>query len=244
MRRWCLAVLALFMMSAAHAEAPAGEALILKTAFGTDFDAYVAGPADAPRAVLLLHDRYGMSAQVRDWADRYAAEGYRALAVDLYDGRHATKRKHATSIMDSIDPVASEAIIAAGLAHLRPESHKVVIVGWDYGATQALLATLAAPASVAVTVAYYPTDVVTDRDLLQTIVNPVLVVAAERDRQLSTEEILAFKDGMSKTRVDFNVMGVDAERGFINPLDKGYDADTTQTVWDVTQEFLARYLPQ
>lgn len=245
MRRCLIAVFALFVAATAQAaQDTTGQMLALKTTLGTFLDAYAAGPEDADRAVLLLPDRYGASAQVRDWADRFAGQGYRALAIDLYDGRRATSWQHATSIMSSIDPAAVEINIAAAIHYLNPEQRKVVILGWDYGATQALLATLHAPASVAATVAFYPTALETDQNRLQTIAHPVLVVAAERDQQLSTTQILAFKEGMGKTRVDFNVMAVDAERGFTNPMNrKAYDADATQTVWDVTQEFLARYVP-
>ena len=45
---------------------PAGKATVLTTAYGTQFDAYVAGPEDASRAVVLLHDRYGFDEQVRN----------------------------------------------------------------------------------------------------------------------------------------------------------------------------------
>jgi len=35
---------------------------------------------------------------------------------------------------------------------------------------------------------------------------------------------------------------LDAPRAFVNPLSGRYDADATNTVWDVTQDFLARYV--
>lgn len=237
-----LTVLTLWGMPLVHAEEnPSGRIITLETAYGTHFDAYAAGPEDAALAVLLLHDRFGMSPQLREWTERFAGLGYHVLAIDLYDGRRAEKWKHATSIMKSIDPVWSEANVAAGLKYLKPDERKVVMLGWDYGGTQALLATLAAPAAVAATVVYYPTALVTDQLHLQSIAKPVLVIVAERDEELGPEQILAFKDGMSKTRVDFNVMGLDAPRAFMNPLSGRYDADAANTVWDVTQDFLARY---
>lgn len=243
MRRCLIALLALLVMSVAEAEQGAtGQVITIDSAFGTGFDAYVAGPEGAKRAVLLLHDRFGVSTQVHDWADRFAAQGYRVLAIDLYDGRHAKEWKHATLVMSQIDPVWAEMDIAAAVAYLKPEQRKVIVVGWDYGATQALLATLHNPESVAATVAYYPTALETDPNKLQRIAHPVLVIVAERDEQLATPQILAFKDGMSKTQVDFNVMAVDADRGFINPMSKHYDANATQTVWDVTQDFLKQYV--
>src|SRR3569833_2369445 len=243
MRQALIAVLALFVASVAHAEqGVTGEVLTIKTAFGTDFDAYAAGPEDATRAVLLLHDRYGMSAQVREWADRFAEQGYRALVIDLYDGRHAKDWKQATSIMTAIDQVAADAEVAAAVKYLKPEQRKVVIMGWDYGATQALLATLHAPESIAAPVVYYPPSLETNQDKLQTKVRPVLVVVAEREEQIATTHNLALEDGMRKPHVDFNVMGVDAERGFVIPMNKQYDAIATQTVFYVSQEFLGQYV--
>ena len=243
MRRCLIAMLALFMVSVAQTgQGATGKVLSINTAFGTGFDAYAAGPDDAKQAVLLLHDRFGMSGQTREWADRFAEQGYRVLAIDLYDGRHAKNWKQATQLATEIDHVWAEAGIAAAVAYLKPEQRKVVIMGWDYGATQALIATLHNPQQVAATIVYYPTELETDANKLQRIAHPVLVVVAERDEQLSTSQILAFKDGMSKTQVDFNVMGVDAGRGFVNPMSRQYDANATQTVWDVTQDFLKQYI--
>lgn len=223
---------------------PAGKATVLTTAYGTQFDAYVTGPEDASRAVLLLHDRYGLNAQERDWADRFAGLGYRALAIDLYDGRHGKNWKHATSIMNSIDQVWADSDIAAALSYLKGNNpqRKLVILGWDYGGTEALLATLHDPTAVAVTISYYPTRLETNPALVQSIVSPVLIVVAERDEQLSRQQVQTFKDSLSKTRVEFNVLSLDADRGFSDPLSERYDAAATASVWDVTQEFLSRYV--
>jgi carboxymethylenebutenolidase len=228
----------------AQAPQPAGKATVLSTAYGTHFDAYVAGPEDASRAVLLLHDRYGLDGQARDWADRFAGLGYRALAIDLYDGRHGKTWKHATSIMNSIDQVWADSDIAAALNYLKGNNpqRKLVILGWDYGGTEALLATLHDPTAVALTISYYPTHLESNPALVQSIVNPVLLVVAERDEQLSRQQVQTFKDSLSKTTVAFNVLSLDADRGFSNPLSEHYDAPTTASVWKATQEFLSRYL--
>ena len=146
--------------------------------------------------------------------------------------------------MHAIDQVWADSDIAASLKYLKDgkPGRKVVVLGWDYGATQALLATIHDPTAVAATITYYPTRLETDPARVQSIVNPVLIVVAERDQELSTRQVVAFKDDLSKTRVDFNVMGVDADRGFSDPVSDHYSAGATATVWDVTQEFLARYV--
>jgi carboxymethylenebutenolidase len=250
MLRCLICALSLVVAAMAHAQEgaqppqPGGKATVLTTAYGTTFDAYITGPTDATRGVLLLHDRYGLNNQARDWAERFAALGYRALAIDLYDGRHAKSWEHATSIMHQIDPVWADTDIAAALHFLKKENpkRKLVILGWDYGATQALRATLKDPSAVALTICYYPTHLETDPALVQTIVSPVLIVVAERDEQLSRKQVQTFKDSLSKTRVEFNVLSLDADRGFTDPASDRYDAAATASVWEATQDFLSRYI--
>ena len=45
-----------------------------------------------------------------------------------------------------------------------------------------------------------------------------------------------------RTRMDIDVMGLDADRGFSDPLSKHYDAAATASAWQVTQEFLSRHV--
>ena len=247
---------------------PAGKATVLTTAYGTQFDAYVAGPEDASRAVVLLHDRYGFDEQVRDWADRFAGLGYRALAIDLYDGRHATTWEHATSIMNSIDQVWADSDITAALHYLKENKpqRKVVILGWDYGGTEALLATLNDPAAVAATISYYPTHLNTTPSSPETVDSPMMLILAKRDPELKIRPSQPAKGSVGKaganfivlgldalanmreiaavlrSRMDIDVIGLNADRGFSDPLSKHYDAAANASAWQETQEFLSRHV--
>jgi carboxymethylenebutenolidase len=53
---------------------------------GRPLQAYFAAPSGAgPHAgVVVIHEIYGLNQNIRDIADRFAAEGYAALAVDLF----------------------------------------------------------------------------------------------------------------------------------------------------------------
>jgi carboxymethylenebutenolidase len=52
--------------------------------------AYLARPTGdgAFPAVVVIHEIYGLNDNIRDVANRFAAEGYVALAVDLFSGRN------------------------------------------------------------------------------------------------------------------------------------------------------------
>lgn len=265
----CLICMLGFMAVIAHAQEgtlPAGKAVILTTAYGTRFDAYVSGPEDASRAVLLLHDRYGLNNQMRDWADRFAGLGYRALAIDLYDGRHGKSWNQGTSIMHSIDQVWANTDISAALSYLKDDKpeRKVAVIGWDYGGTQALLATLHDPSAVAATISYYPTHLDTGPVTAQTVESPMMIVLAKRDDELNIKRNESSNGGLDKKRVNFIIMGLDAlsnlreiaavlrttmvihvvgfdaDRGFSDPSSTHYDAAATGTAWDETQQFLSQ----
>ena len=110
-----------------------GQMIKLPTAYTTSIRAYVAGPPDARLGVLLVHDRWGLGDQVRAWADRIAALGYRAVAIDLYDGRPVTKVSLGPEIWRSIDPVWIEADMDGGLAYLQRTQTRIVAAGWGNG---------------------------------------------------------------------------------------------------------------
>jgi hypothetical protein len=101
-----------------------GRTIRIGTAHGTSFIAYVNGPEDADTGVLLIHDRWGINRHVTAWADRLAGQGYRVLAVDLYDGREVQKEALADFVWGQIDPVWIEANLNAALRFLGQQGNR------------------------------------------------------------------------------------------------------------------------
>jgi carboxymethylenebutenolidase len=53
---------------------------------GHTFGAWKAAPSGAPKgALLVIQEAFGVNAHIREMVDKYAAEGYLALAPQLYD---------------------------------------------------------------------------------------------------------------------------------------------------------------
>src|SRR5689334_1336538 len=73
----------------------ATKSMTLVTSASESFTAYVAGPEDATRAIVLVHDWFGVSPFYTEAAERLASQGYRVVAVDLYGGRRATTHEEA-----------------------------------------------------------------------------------------------------------------------------------------------------
>src|SRR3546814_545088 len=63
-----------------------GETVKLTANDGHSFDAYVARPADQPKAgIVVVQEIFGVNVHVRGLADGFAADGYLAVAPALFD---------------------------------------------------------------------------------------------------------------------------------------------------------------
>src|SRR5262245_52350829 len=74
--------------------------------------AYVAEPnTDAKRGVIVIQEWWGLVDHIKDIAERWAAEGFFAIAPDLYRGKKAAnadeagKLMHELQIDDGIDTI-------------------------------------------------------------------------------------------------------------------------------------------
>jgi len=70
--------------------APDTNQVTYKAAAGADLSAYYARPEGSGPfpAVVVIHEAFGLNANIRSIAERFAVEGYAALAVDLFAGRN------------------------------------------------------------------------------------------------------------------------------------------------------------
>jgi carboxymethylenebutenolidase len=117
----------------------------LSTAAG-DVRAYLAVPSGAPPwpGVVVLHEAFGLNADIRAHADRFAARGYLALAPDLF----SSGRPKAVCVLAAFRALskrsgpAFDAIEAArgALAERADATGRVGVIGFCMGGGFALLA--------------------------------------------------------------------------------------------------------
>jgi carboxymethylenebutenolidase len=210
--------------------------------------AYLSLPARARApvpSVLVLHEWWGLNEHIMHWADRLAAEGYAALAVDLYGGQVATTPEDALALMKQVEPREVTRILRAAHAFLmtdrRVQATHTGVVGWCFGGSEALRAGTLIPELDAV-VMYYgrPT---TDVATLKLIRGPVLAIFGTQDESIPLEKVRQFDEALSDAGVAHRIVLYEAPHAFANPsAPQRYDSQAAAAAWEQTRSFLAEHL--
>jgi carboxymethylenebutenolidase len=211
--------------------------MLLKTSDGSEFEVYVAGPENAKTGVLILHDWWGVLDYNRAWADRFAALGYRAMVVDLYDGERARTVEEAGEMMRALDQDQADRKLIAAVKHLAANGCKVASLGWSLGGRQAMQAALLDPEHVRAAVLFY-CRMVTDVNQLSELSGPVLVFYAQQE-QTWPAKMENFDKAMSAAGKQVESVCFEAAHGFANPTSERHNAAATEEAWQKACEFLS-----
>lgn len=209
--------------------------------------AYLARPADAPRAgLIVIHEWWGLNENIREMSNRLAAAGYLALAVDLYDGEAAADPARARELMSAAmdDPERIDAQLEAAFHWLHDEGGvaRVGTIGWCFGGALSLRTAMMLPEELDAAVIYYG-RVVTEPARLAPLMMPILGIFGGQDRGIPVESVLEFEailQTLGKT-ADI-VIYDDADHAFANPSGTRYEPEAAEDAWRRTLEFLAEHL--
>ena len=212
---------------------------------GTQVSAALALPsaAQAP-TVILIHEWWGLNDQIKAVAAELAKQGYVALAVDLYDGKVASNRAGAKTLMQAVDSAQATQTLSAWNQWLRahPRSTGTVgTVGWCFGGGWSLKTSVAT--SVDATVVYYG-NVLVPADELRALQGPVLGHFGTEDARINAQMVGEFEAAMDAAgkRSSLTVHWYEADHAFANPTGSRYDAEDAALSWDRTLAFLQQHL--
>ncbi|MDM7923773.1 MAG: dienelactone hydrolase family protein [Pyrinomonadaceae bacterium] len=181
-----------------------------------DTTAFVAMP-DNPngKAVIVIHEWWGLNAHVKDIAGRYAAEGFIAIAPDLYRGKIATtpddasKMMHALEIEDGLLTIAK----AVDAAREKYSLDHFGITGYCMGGTFALRAACQLEGFSAAVPFYgdMPED-----EILKQLSTPTIFVSGTRDAWINPEKVAALEDATARFELPLQSLKYDADHAFFN----------------------------
>lgn len=209
--------------------------------------AYLSLPPNAKPplpGVIVIHEWWGLNEHVMHWADRLAADGYAALAVDLMGGEVATTPDRAMQLMKSVDAAkATKSVLAAHdflESDLRVKAPRTGSIGWCFGGKWSLELAIAEP-DLDAAVLYYG-HVTTDVDRLKSIKAPVLGIFGKRDTGIPEKHVDAFDVALGTAEVTHEILRYDADHAFANPSGERYDEKSATEAWQKARAFLAKHL--
>lgn len=217
---------------------------------GTSMGLYVARPATAPRAgVLVLQEIWGVNHHIRSVADRVAAQGYLAVAPDIYH-RTAPGYQNTYDNMNGFQHL--QAMTADGaMADLRaahgwlagalPAGAPTAALGFCMGGRLAFVANGILPLTCAVP--FYGGGIASQLDLAPAQSGPVLFFWGGKDGWISAEHRRQTVDAMHAAGKQFaHVLFDHADHGFFCDERPSYDAGAAKGAWALVGAFLGQHL--
>ena len=206
------------------------------------------------RGVLVVQEAFGVTAHIKDVVSRFEAEGYRAVAPDLYHGRVFAHDDSLDDIRPVMSSLTGEGILAdvdAGIETLGlPPSH-VAIVGFCMGGTVALYA--GAMRALGAAVSFYGGGVTESRwagvpplvELAPGLRSPWLGLYGDKDQGIPVEQVEALRAAASLAPVPTRIERFDAGHAFFNDQrSANYDKAAAEAAWPMVLAWLRQNLPE
>ncbi|MBW3166891.1 dienelactone hydrolase family protein [Qipengyuania flava] len=216
------------------------------------FDAYVARPADTPRAaILVIQEIFGVNAGIRRKCDKLAEDGYLAIAPDLFwrlepgvelDPDVEPEFQRALDLMGKFDQDQGIRDIEATIHYIRAKEGvaKVGCVGYCLGGRLAYMT--AARTDVDASVGYYGVGIDGLLGEKHAIANPLLLHIPTEDGFVDKDTQKAMHEGLDDhpkvTLYDYE--GLD--HGFATEFGKRRADEAAQLADSRTSEFFAQHL--
>jgi carboxymethylenebutenolidase len=207
---------------------------------------YLATPTSAGKhgAVIVIQEWWGLNDWIRANADKFAKDGYVALAVDLYRGKAAANADEAHELMRGLPEDRALKDLHAAFDYLAKrddvEPTKIASVGWCMGGGYSLALAVDEPGLRAMVINYG--RLVTDDKKLEGIKASALGNFAGQDKGIPVDDVDAFTIALKKKGKDVDIkVYVMQGHAFMNPNNKnGYMESAAEDAWSRIDAFLKK----
>jgi carboxymethylenebutenolidase len=191
-------------------------------------------PKGTGPGLIVIQEWWGLVDHIKTLADRFAAEGFVALAPDLYHGERTTSPDQAGKLLMALNIEQAGTDMRGAAEYLRANGavkpKKVATLGFCMGGQLALFAAQEHPDVIDAAVDFY--GIHPKVEIVPAKVKvPVLGHFATRDKSISIDSVKALAAGVKANGGSFEVHEYDADHAFFN--------DTRPTVYNAAAASLA-----
>jgi carboxymethylenebutenolidase len=234
------------------------EWITLNVADGTTMRAYVARPQDTTRrtGLLVFQEAFGVNGHIRDVTERFAREGYVAVAPELFH-RTAPGFEGAYNNFELVMPhvkaltnqnLEADVRSAYQWLHADPgtQGRQIACIGFCMGGRVTFLANAALPVSAAIS--FYGGGIAPSPfgpgllDRAGDLHAPQLLFWGGLDKHIGPEQTRAVTESLRAAGKAFvNVEFSDADHGFFCDVRSSYNPQAARQAWALALTFLNIY---
>ncbi len=210
----------------------------------TGYEAKPEGAGPFP-GVIVIMEWWGIDPHIKDVTERFAREGYHAVAPDIYHGTviDYENREGAMEMTRSLDRDLAVKEIDAAIRHIKGQSssnQKVGVIGYCMGGGLVLLTAIASNDVDAANVYYggNPNPI----ELVEQIQCPILGLYAEHD-EANRPAVPAMEEALTRYGKEHElIVYPDAPHAFFNDLRPSYREEASKDAWQRTLTFFKQHL--
>ncbi len=215
------------------------ETLNFETANGmtTAFVALPDNHDENTKAVILIHEWWGLADHIKDIAGRYSREGFICIASDLYRGKMAANPDEAGKLMaalaiedgvDTIKNAMAKARETYGLSNFG-------ITGYCMGGTFSLRAACELD-GISACAPFYGD--IPPEDIFKNLKTPVLFISGTKDAWINPEKVATLKTIAEKYGLPVKSVAYDADHAFFNDTrPEVFDQAAATDAWERVLKF-------
>lgn len=224
-------------------------------AAGGAMPGFVARPAGETRApaVLVIQEAFGLNGHIKDVARRIAAEGYVALAPDLYwrGGRERTvgydQLPEAIALMQSLNDKEIVSDVGSVIAWLERQpwvrADRIGITGFCMGGRVSYLAACELPDKIKACAPYYGGGIPVEKTAK--LRAPLLAFFGENDPFIPLDNVEALKAELARHKKQAEVVVYPgANHGFFCNERESYQAEAANDSWKRLKAFFEKHIKQ
>jgi carboxymethylenebutenolidase len=220
-----------------------GHWITLKPEGADPIRAWRADPAGKPRGgIVVIQEIFGVNAHIRAVTDRFAAEGYLAIAPAIFEhvekdfdvGYDPESRARGMAVVGKVDFEQTLRDTAAAI-EVAKEGGKVGIVGYCYGGSIAWAAA-ARLKGLSAAVGYYGGQIIAMKAMKPTV--PTMLHFGDKDQHIPVAGVRE----VAAAHPEVEVHIYPADHGFNCDHRASYDAPSAALAWTRTLDFFAKHL--
>ena len=196
--------------------------------------------------VIVIQEWWGLVDHIKDVCDRFAGEGFVALAPDLYHGKTAKSPDEAGKLMMALRIDQAEQDLSAAIEYLATldstTSEKVGVVGFCMGGALSLYTATKNP-HVGACVVFYGGHPKVKPDL-PNLHAPVLGLYAARDGFVTPDSVHQLESKLKELgkQIEAHIYPGTDHAFFNDTRPEVYNADAADDAWRRTVQFLRKHL--